>query len=244
MEKKECNVYIDESGDLGIGKGTRWFVITAVIAEKDKEKELRSIIKGIKNQLNIQTIHFREIREFNKKLYIVSQLKDAPFTIVNVIVDTSLLELSNGIKTYNFMSKILLERVSWYLRDHQMVANVVFSSRNSKRDNELTNYLNTKVINYEWNEIAEGTIVSVTSKKMENVDMLQLADICAASFYKSHETDRFGFVYPCYMNNLKTHLYSYNGQVNKYGIKYYREKMRPDESFFLDKEPCDYFNKK
>lgn len=25
-----CTVYIDEAGDLGIGRGTRWFVLTAV----------------------------------------------------------------------------------------------------------------------------------------------------------------------------------------------------------------------
>lgn len=26
----DCTVYIDESGDLGFGHGTKWFVLTAV----------------------------------------------------------------------------------------------------------------------------------------------------------------------------------------------------------------------
>ena len=38
MEKKKCTVYIDEAGDLGIGRGTQWFVITAVIVPKESEK--------------------------------------------------------------------------------------------------------------------------------------------------------------------------------------------------------------
>ena len=29
---EKCTVYIDEAGDLGIGRGTHWFVLTAVIA--------------------------------------------------------------------------------------------------------------------------------------------------------------------------------------------------------------------
>ncbi len=34
-------VYIDESGDLGCGTGTRWFIISAVIVDKENEKKIR-----------------------------------------------------------------------------------------------------------------------------------------------------------------------------------------------------------
>lgn len=38
-EKKQACVYIDEAGDLGINRGTRWFVITGVIvAQEEAEK--------------------------------------------------------------------------------------------------------------------------------------------------------------------------------------------------------------
>lgn len=31
----DYTVYIDEAGDLGIGRGTRWFVLTAVVVKKN-----------------------------------------------------------------------------------------------------------------------------------------------------------------------------------------------------------------
>ncbi len=37
-----CTVYIDEAGDLGINRGTRWFVLTACIVDKNAEPIVRS----------------------------------------------------------------------------------------------------------------------------------------------------------------------------------------------------------
>ena len=34
---KEYNIYIDESGDEGINKGSKFFILTAIIVEKEKE---------------------------------------------------------------------------------------------------------------------------------------------------------------------------------------------------------------
>lgn len=38
----DCTVYIDESGDLGIGCGSRWFVLSAVVVDKRAEPSLRA----------------------------------------------------------------------------------------------------------------------------------------------------------------------------------------------------------
>lgn len=37
----DYTVYIDEAGDLGIGRGTRWFVLTAVVVKKTVEPQIR-----------------------------------------------------------------------------------------------------------------------------------------------------------------------------------------------------------
>ena len=42
-----CTVYIDEAGDLGVNRGTQWFILTAVIVNSDDEIRLREIIKSI-----------------------------------------------------------------------------------------------------------------------------------------------------------------------------------------------------
>lgn len=74
--------------------------------------------------------------------------------------------------------------------------------------------------------------------------MLQLADVCAVSMFKSLEPDQYGFIYPCFMNNLKAHLYSYNGSVYKYGVKFYKDDMKPDLQFSIDHSPCSFLDMK
>lgn len=140
-EKKQACVYIDEAGDLGINRGTRWFVITGVIVAQEDEKHIRDTITLIKNKLNLHEIHLRKIHDFYKISYIISKLKDENFTIINVLTDTNICHLRDSILTYNFMCRILLERASWYLRDHDMGADIVLSSRGTSRqyvDNTIT----------------------------------------------------------------------------------------------------------
>ena len=244
MEKEKCKVYIDESGDLGICRGTIWFVLTAVIVKEADEKKIRPVLTGIKDKLNLKVLHFRNIREFNKMLYVVTKINSLPFTTVNVIVDTRKSDLADSNMAYNYYSRILLERVSWYLRDEGYCADVIFSSRNTSKDNQLASYLNDKILNYEWNEIAPGTIMSVSTKKMEQFDMLQFADACAASMFKAYEPDPLGFIYPCFMNRIKPHIYRHNGRMLSYGVKFYKKEMKPDQDFIKKHAPCDYVAKK
>ena len=54
---KEYNVYIDESGDEGINKGSKFFILTAIIVDKEKDLEISKSIDQIKENLemNIKT---------------------------------------------------------------------------------------------------------------------------------------------------------------------------------------------
>lgn len=54
---KEYNVYIDESGDEGINKGSKYFILTAIILEKEKDLEVSKAVDRIKNnlELNLKT---------------------------------------------------------------------------------------------------------------------------------------------------------------------------------------------
>ena len=87
-------VYIDEAGDLGIGRGTRWFVLTAVVVKKTVEPQIRARMTAIKACLNVREIHLRKITEFYKRAFIVRELRDEEFVYMNVLVDTCLLYTS------------------------------------------------------------------------------------------------------------------------------------------------------
>lgn len=231
-------VYIDEAGDLGIKRGTKWFVISAAIVPKTEEPQIRQTINSIKNKFNLKEIHMRKLNDFYKSSYIISRLNNHDFTIINVLMDTDICPLKDSIKTYNFMCRFLLERVSWFLRDNNAKGNVVLSSRGTRRDGELINYIQTKLLNYNLNSIS-NVFTRIESKSASSWDMLQLADVCATSMFKSHEVNSLGFVTPCHMNNLKDKLYKYNGKIERYGLKYYSDEMKPTMQYFETHRLCN-----
>ena len=50
----EMDAYIDESGDVGIGgKGTKWFIITAMIVNAKEASELGETYIKIRNKIKI-----------------------------------------------------------------------------------------------------------------------------------------------------------------------------------------------
>ena len=249
MSTSNCTIYIDEAGDLGVGKGTQWFVLTAVIINKDDEKQIRETMGSIKRELNLDTIHFRALRNFEQKAYVVKELSNSPFEYINVILDTHKLDLGKlrgkrsdfsekpSIILYNHACRYLIERVSWLLRDTQMVGDVVLSSRGTSRDGELIEYLNDKLIHYGNNEVS-NQFDKIYSKTAASWDMLQLADICATSMFYYHEINRYGFVMPCFTYKLRNALYRRNGKILKYGMKYYTDIMEPEDDYFINRMIC------
>lgn len=245
----ECTVYIDEAGDLGIGRGTQWFVLTAVIINKNEENQIRNIMKSIKHQLNISNIHFRKLRNFEQRAFVTNKLSEANFEYINVIIDTTKLDISKltanrtqltdkpSVILYNYACRYLIERVSWLLRDTNRTGEIVLSARGTSRDSELIDYINTKLIHYPGNEIS-NRFTQISSKSADSWDMLQLADVCATSMFYYHEINAYGFVLPCFTYKLRKSIYSRNGVIIKYGIKYYTDNMQPSINYFTDHMIC------
>lgn len=90
----DCTLYIDEAGDLGMGKGSDWFILSGAIVNKEDEQEIRDTIKNIRVKLNINEIHFRKMISFDKKAYAVSELSKCNFEYITVVADTNKLNLS------------------------------------------------------------------------------------------------------------------------------------------------------
>lgn len=234
---KKCTVYIDEAGDLGIQRGTRWFVMTGVIVMEEDEKIIRAALNNAKNKFNVREIHLRKLNDFYKTSYVVSQIRDLPFTTINILMDTNICPLKDSIATYNYMCRFLLERASWYMRDNNLRGDVVLSSRGTSRDKELISYIKSKLLNYDYNQIA-AVFTDIKSKQAASWDMLQLADICATSMFKSYEINHLGFVTPCHMMALKDKVYTYNGKMDKYGLKFYSDDMKPNSDYFKGHYIC------
>lgn len=234
--KAVYTVYIDESGDLGIKRGLRWFVITATIVKKEDEPEIRATLRSLRNKYNLQQIHLKDIRNIYKIADIVKTVAKHDFTTVSVIIDTDMWNLKDGIKSYNYSCRILLERVSWFLRDKNAYADVVLSSRGTSRDKELENYI--KELHLIPNSNIDNRFIDIKSKTPSEWDLLQLADVTASSTAKAHQINEFGFVTPCFLNILNEKIYRYNGHTINYGIKYIDSTMKPSKEYFYEHMIC------
>lgn len=243
----DCTLYIDEAGDLGIGKGSDWFILAGVIVNKKDEPFIRDTIKNIRTKLNINEIHFRKMVSFDKKSYATSELAKCPFEYITIIADTNKINLQNlyleytekpSILSYNHVCRYLIERASWLLRDTKRTADIVLSSRGTSRDADLISYINDKLIPMDNNKVV-NCFEKVTAKSASSWDLLQLADVCATSMYNMHQFNGLGFITPCYAYRLHSHLYRYQGEkLLKYGMKYYDDSMKPAVDYFKEYAIC------
>lgn len=243
----DCTLYIDEAGDLGIGKGSDWFVLAGVLVNKSDEPNIRETIKNIRTKLNINEIHFRKMVSFDKKSYAVAELDKCSFEYIVIIADTNKINLSKlyneytekpSILSYNHVCRYLIERASWLLRDTNRTADIVLSSRGTARDADLISYMQNKLISFGGNQISNH-FAKICAKPASSWDMLQLADVCATSMFNMHQFNGLDFITPCYAYRLNKHLYRYKKQtLMKYGIKYYDDAMAPGRQYFITNAVC------
>jgi len=227
----DYTVYIDEAGDLGINRGTRWFVLSAVLVEKNTEPSIRSKISQIKTRLNINEIHLRKITDFNKRAFITRELNSEVFTYMNVLVDTNKFDKSkipSPVIAYNYVCKYLLQRVSWFLEDLGKTADIVLSARGTSRDGDLIQYIKDKLLPYPSNSINPAVFNKITAKTAATWDLLQLADVCATTMFLTYQINRYGFSVPCFSFSLYDHLYRRYGKLDSYGIKFFTADMKPN----------------
>ena len=230
MDATKCTVYIDEAGDLGYRRGTQWFVLSAIIVDKDKESAIRAKLAQIKSRLNVNEVHLRKITDFYRRAFIVQELDSEDFTYTNVIVDTNKLNLAmaaSASTAYNYICRMLIERVSWFLRDTNRFGDIVLSARGTSRDGELIEYIRERLIPYPDNQIVTGVFGKISAKTAASWDMLQLADVCATTMFLTYEKNGWGFCTPCFSKTLRSHIYTRNGNLDSYGLKYFDTCMKP-----------------
>lgn len=81
-KEKEYNVYIDESGDEGINKGSKYFILTAIVVEKEKDLEISKSVDKIKENLemNIKSqLHWKVIKGYPNKKMIIETIKNSRY---------------------------------------------------------------------------------------------------------------------------------------------------------------------
>ena len=218
LSNKEYNVYIDESGDEGINKGSKFFILTAIIVDKEKDLEISKSVDQIKENLemNIKTqLHWKLLKGLPNKKMIMETISNLDISIINIIVDTTNIKHITSNNIYNFFSGYLYERICWFMRDHNGKANINISSRGNLSKKSLSEFINSR--NHKKFEIDSTKIKSIKIIPNERKKLLQLADCCCSALFQSLKyNNKTHFEY---IKIIKDKFYSNNGKIMSYGIK-------------------------
>lgn len=218
MKNKEYNVYIDESGDEGINKGSKYFILTAIIVEKEKDLTVSKSVDDIKTNLemNIKSqLHWKLINGYPNKKMIMETIKNLDIKIINIIVDTKCIKMIPSNNIYNFFSGYLYERICWYMNENNGVANINISSRGNLSKKALSDYLNSN--NHKKFEIDNSKIKSIKIIPNERKKLLQLADCCCSALFQAlRYNDEMHFNY---IKQIKNKLYRKGKNLISYGLK-------------------------
>lgn len=247
-------VYIDESGDEGFkfeqpGKGSsRWFVLSAVITREQNDLETVKLVDRVRSKLNKpprQALHFRNLKHEHRLPY-VAEISAARVRTVSVLIHKPSIRepekfVSEPHLLYRYATRYLLERVSWFCRDHRRqsddIAKILFSNRSCMSYDELRGYLqrlrertNEFGVRVDWSVIDPTKIEARTHDSLMG---LQIADAVASSLYMACELTPLGFNEPRYAQMLKPVIYRHEGTCIGYGLKFWpREESECTEPHF------------
>lgn len=216
--EREYNVYIDESGDEGINKGSKYFILTAIIVEKEKDLDISKKVDTIKEKLemNIKSqLHWKKIKGYPNKMMIMETVKDLDIKIINVVIDTKCIKKIPSNNIYYFFSGYLYERICWFMKEKKAVANINISSRGNLSKENLSKYIKRK--NHIKIEIDSSMIKSIKIIPNERKKLLQLADCCCSALFqalKYNDENHFK-----YIEIIKRKLYCKRNNLISYGLK-------------------------
>jgi hypothetical protein len=239
--------YVDESGDEGFSftrRSSEWFVVSAIITRKANDLETVKLVDTVRTQLgkpDKKPLHFRDLRH-EHRLPFVATIAQAEMKTVSVLVHKPSLRdpetFRAGYRLYFYAVRYLLERVSWYCRDHRTKhdrgdgsAEVIFSNRAGMSYAELRRYLDLlreqpglSAARIEWEVVKTEQLTAYSPGKRMG---LQIADAIASSFYYAVQPSQHGFTEDRYVRMLKPVVYHRQGKHLGYGLKFWPREVEP-----------------
>ena len=227
-------VYVDESGDEGFRfeKGSpEWFVLSGVVTTKSEDHGILKMLDNVRvllNKLPKKHLHFVDLKHEQRVAYVDAIAKSGLTTITIMFYKPAMEEsaFSGRNIMYSYAARFLLERFSWFCRDHadQGVgdgsAEIYFSNRSNLTSEALDTYVNKlkidETVNIEWNRIREDQMNLRSARDMAG---LQVADAVASSFFAAINKNRYGFMEDRYVRIIKPTVYCHMGKYLKYGVK-------------------------
>lgn len=227
-------VYIDEAGDRGISaKSSAHFVTSAIAIRDEDEQRARAELESLRQALGRQpdqVLHFQRFTH-SQRLKAVQDLSASSVAAVfnTILCKRSFSEpapgdvsyITNPDPMYLWAVRLLLERVSWYIREQgDGQAIVTFGHVRRFKVQKLHDYrraLERDGTGVYWPSF-EGHRFRTGAP--EKVKLLQFADTAASALFRALEPDEYGNHERRYLEELRPKLYRRDtGAVTSYGLK-------------------------
>ena len=235
--------FIDEAGDQGFNfkpfpdrASSEWFVLSALVVKASEAhrvllfwKELTKSIEAGKRQ-----IHFTKLNH-EERVAIIHKLAKSPHcTAISICINKAGLTMPHTLsmkgerRLYFWTSRLLLERISWYVRDSRswgaprIPAKLVFSSCKNLKYAKLKDYLmrlKTTVdgVNIAWDFLDCDKIQIRNHRELLG---LRMADVVASGIAAGLELSPYGFCESRFAKTLKPIVYKRTLSYTKYGLKF------------------------
>jgi len=234
-------IYVDESGDEGFSfnrGSSEWFILSAVIIKKALDLETVKLVDKVREKLGKptkRTLHFRDLKHEQRLPYVGEISKSKLRALLVLVHKPSIKEpekFNERYRLYYYVVRYLLERASWFCRDHHLhsdigdgSAQIIFSNRGGMSYEELRDYLRLLKeqtgfldIRINWDVINADQIVAYSSGKEMG---LQIADAVASSAFYAVQPSKHGYTEDRYIRMLKPVIYHYQEHYLGYGLKFW-----------------------
>ncbi len=232
LERTPYVVYVDEAGDRGWGgRSSPVFVLSAVVVKRSDDQALRDTLDEINGAMGHKpghVLHWAEnVREHSDRKMVASRLATLPATFINIVLCKDSLigsgtRLSSAEAQYNYLVRLLLERVSWFMSANYGTPTLRFAHVRRFKYENLHDYLDLLPdrpnCNIKWWTLNNGQRPIIEQPQQRRG--LQVADMLAGTVYAAVRHDRHGEQEPEYLRRLSTRLWT--GPTNKlstYGLK-------------------------
>jgi len=237
-------VYIDESGDEGFTfpGSSEWFVLSALILRRKHELETVKVLDTVKTMFRKELrrpLHFRKLDHPQRVAYLTELARhSAKMRTASVFVHkpslTDVETFKEKYLLYRYATRYLLERVSWFCRDHRVndggdgSAEVVFSNRKRMSYDDIRDYLDVlqrrNDVQIDWSVIKRDQVESVPHDQRRG---LQIVDAIASGYWSGLNPNGYGQSEDRYARIIHPLAYNRKGNYKSYGLKFFPPEVEP-----------------
>lgn len=236
--------YIDESGDDGLpghyrqpgarGGASNWLTIGAVVWRQSRDLDAVRWAKEIQAQMGQKksaTLHFADMRH-EQRVMAINGICRRNMRLTTVIANKPIIPPGIYVQKnqlYHYMSRYLIERLSWLCRDHRPKVpegdgrlKIVFARRGGMSTDDFKGYLqrlkdaDDPAVKIHWPVI---DIDGIEAHDQPARFGLQLADLAVSGLTWALEPDFYGNCEPRFARALKPIVYHRGGNYMSYGTK-------------------------